>query len=144
MSEQASKLRVLNQCISPASKTVGYHRHRELELLLVTSGELRVLLNNRELVLHDGDGLFVNSGAAHGVIANSKEGANFISVSFSPECIAGADDALMTARYIDPILKARSFDYIPLRGSGWAGQTIFAISCAACSQRFRQRCQGMS
>ena len=120
MSEQASKLRVLNQCISPASKTVGYHRHRELELLLVTSGELRALLNNRELVLHDGDGLFVNSGAAHGVIANSKEGANFISVSFSPECIAGADDALMTARYIDPILKARSFDYIPLRGSVWA------------------------
>ena len=120
MSEQIPKLRVLSQCISPASKTIGHHRHREPELLLVTSGELRTLLSNRELVLHEGEGLFINSGATHGVVANSKEGANFICVSFSTDCIAGADDARMIARYIDPILKARNFEYIPLRGSGWA------------------------
>ena len=84
MSEQIPKLRVLSQCISPASKTVGHHRHREPELLLVTSGELRALLNGRELVLREGEGLFINSGATHGVVANSKEGANFICVSFSP------------------------------------------------------------
>ena len=35
MSEQPAKIRVLNQCISPASKTVGHHRHREPELLLI-------------------------------------------------------------------------------------------------------------
>lgn len=120
MSEQVSKLRVLNQCISPASKTVGHHRHREPELLLVTSGELRALLSNREIVLREGEGLFINSGAPHGLVANSKEGANFICVSFSTDCIAGPDDVRMTARYIDPILKARSCDYVPLRGSGWA------------------------
>ena len=120
MSEQVSKLRVLNQCISPASKTVGHHRHREPELLLVTSGELRALLSNREIVLREGEGLFINGGAPHGIVANSKEGANFICVSFSTDCIAGPDDVRMTARYIDPILKARSCDYVPLRGSGWA------------------------
>lgn len=120
MSEQIPKLRVLSQCISPASKTVGHHRHREPELLLVTSGELRALLNGRELVLREGEGLFINSGAAHGVVANSKEGANFICVSFSTDCIAGADDTRLQARYVDPILKARNLDYVPLRGSGWA------------------------
>ena len=120
MSEQPAKIRVLNQCISPASKTVGHHRHREPELLLITSGELRALLPNRELVLHEGEGLFINSGTAHGVVANSKEGANFICVSFSTDCIAAADDTRLIARYVDPILKARNFEYIPLRGSGWA------------------------
>lgn len=120
MSEQTAKLRMLNQCISPASKTVGRHRHNEPELLLVTSGELRALLTNRELVLHEGEGLFINSGAAHGVVANSKEGANFISVCFSTDCITGTDDARLTSRYVDPILNARGLEYVPLRGSGWA------------------------
>lgn len=127
MSEQTAKLRVLNQCISPASKTVGHHRHREPELLLVTSGELRALLPNRELVLREGEGLFINSGTAHGVVANSREGANFICVSFSTDCIAGADDARLIARYVDPILKARNFEHIPLRGSGWANDICDAL-----------------
>ena len=140
MSEQIPKLRVLSQCISPASKTIGHHRHREPELLLVTSGELRTLLSNRELVLHEGEGLFINSGATHGVVANSKEGANFICVSFSTDCIAGADDARMIARYIDPILKARNFEYIPLRGSGWANDIcdIMRISRGECCRIFKR------
>jgi AraC family transcriptional regulator, melibiose operon regulatory protein len=120
MSDQVPKLRLTNQSISSASKTVGRHRHREPEMLLVTSGELRALLNNREIVLHEGEGLFINSGAVHGVIANTKEGANFLSISFDVECITGSEDTRLVARYIDPLLNARNFEYIPLHGSGWA------------------------
>lgn len=142
MSEQIPTLRVLSQCISPASKTVGHHRHREPELLLVTSGELRALLNGLELVLREGEGLFINSGAAHGVVANSKEGANFICVSFSTDCIAGADDTRLQARYVDPILKARNLDYVPCAAA--AGQTTYAILCAVCSQRILRKCRATS
>lgn len=117
---QTSKIRVLNQCISPASKMTGSHRHKELEMLLVTEGELRMLLNNRDLVLHEGEGLFINSGASHGFVANSHEGANYISIIFCTDCIAGTEDAKLVSRYIEPIVKAREFEYVPLRGSGWA------------------------
>lgn len=117
---QISKIRVLNQCISPATKMTGNHRHRELELLLVTDGELRVLLNNRDIVLTANQGLFINGGASHGFVANSREGANYISVIFSPDYIAGTEDARLVSRYIEPILKARELDYIPLRDSSWA------------------------
>lgn len=117
---QTSKIRVLNQCISPASKMTGSHRHKELEMLLVTEGELRTLLNNRDLVLHEGEGLFINSGVSHGFVANSHEGANYISIIFCTDCIAGTEDAKLVSRYIEPIVKAREFEYVPLRGSGWA------------------------
>lgn len=120
MNEQTSKLRLLNQCISSATKTTGSHRHREPELLLVTDGELRALLTGRELVLHEGEGLFINGGAAHGLVANSKDGANYLSMSFSPDCITGTDDTKLVSRYIEPITSAKELDYIPLRGSGWA------------------------
>ena len=129
MNEQAQigKIRVLNQCISSASKMTGSHRHRELELLLVTNGELRALLNNRDIVLCEGEGLFVNSGAVHGGVANSHEGANYISVIFCADCITGTGDAKLVSRYIEPILKARELEYVPLRGSGWANDICDVI-----------------
>ena len=126
---QNCKIRVLNQCISPATKVIAHHRHREPELLLVTEGELRALLNNREIALHEGEGLFVNSGAPHSFVANSRVGdsANYISVVFSTDCIAGTEDAKLVSRYIEPILKAKEFEYIPLRDSGWANDICDVI-----------------
>lgn len=120
MNEQIPKLRLLNQCISPATKTIGSHRHHEPELLLVTEGELRALLVGREIVLREGEGLFINGGATHGLVANSKDGAHYLSICFSTDCITGADDAKLVSRYVEPIVKARELDYVPLRGSGWA------------------------
>ena len=117
---QTAKIRVLNQSISTASKMTGSHRHCELELMLVTEGELRALLNGRDIVLHEGEGLFINSGAVHGFVANSHEGANYISVVFGAGCIAGTEDARLAARYIEPILRAHELEYVSLRGSGWA------------------------
>lgn len=120
MSEQTAKLRVLNQSISPETKMTSSHRHVDPELILITSGELRALLNNRELVLTEGEGLFINSGAPHGFVANSKEGANYLCVRFTTECVAGAEDGKLVSRYVEPIIKARDCEYIPLRDSGWA------------------------
>ena len=126
---QNCKIRVLNQCISPATKVIAHHRHREPELLLVTEGELRALLNNREIALHEGEGLFMNSGAPHSFVANSRVGdsANYISVVFCTDCIAGTEDAKLVSRYIEPILKAKEFEYIPLRDSGWANDICDVI-----------------
>lgn len=120
MNESNAKLRVLAQSISAESKTAGHHRHRELELLLVTEGEMRLLMNNRDVVLHENEGVFINSNAVHGLVANSRGGANYLSVSFGTECVCGADDPRMVARYVEPIIKARDCEYVLLRDSGWA------------------------
>lgn len=50
---------------------VPYHWHRACEIILITSGELRVTVRQEEYALGSGDGIIINSGEIHSTVSVS-------------------------------------------------------------------------
>lgn len=88
-------------------------------IYLVTDGCVHILLQGREITVRENEGAFVNSGVLHGMESVGADAA-VLQVTFPPEYVTGAEDPRLTARYADPIVKARERDCLLLRGSGWA------------------------
>ncbi len=47
---------------------MAYHWHSEFEIIRILSGELKIHLNRRELIVGEGDVIFVNSETMHGAL----------------------------------------------------------------------------
>ena len=98
---------------------MSYHWHVECEIMRVLQGTLTVTLDEKSFTAKAGDVIFVNSGVLHGMESVGADAA-VLQVTFPPEYVTGAEDPRLTARYADPIVKARDRDCLLLRGSGWA------------------------
>ena len=46
------------------------HWHREFEISLVIRGKVRFFIDNTELLLSEGEGVFINSNVFHGITAS--------------------------------------------------------------------------
>ena len=119
MQESSAKLKVCTQTVPSGGRTTGYHRRSAVSFYLVTDGCIRILLQGREITVRENEGAFVNSGVLHSMESAGADAA-VLQVTFPPEYVTGAEDPRLTARYADPIVKARERDCMLLRGSGWA------------------------
>lgn len=119
MQESSAKLKVCTQTVPSGGRTAGYHRRSAVSFYLVTDGCVHILLQGREITVRENEGAFVNSGVLHGMESVGADAA-VLQVTFPPEYVTGAEDPRLTARYADPIVKARERDCLLLRGSGWA------------------------
>ena len=119
MQESSAKLKVCTQTVPSGGRTAGYHRRSAVSFYLVTDGYVHILLQGREITVRENEGAFVNSGVLHGMESVGADAA-VLQVTFPPEYVTGAEDPRLTARYADPIVKAREPDCLLLRGSGWA------------------------
>lgn len=119
MQESSSKLKVCTQAVPSGGRTTGYHRRSEVSLYLVTEGCVHFLLQNHEIAVRENEGIFINSGVLHSMESDGPS-ASVLQVTFPPEYVTGTEDPRLTARYADPIVKARDRDFQLLRGSSWA------------------------
>ncbi len=70
--------------VAPTSRkdAVSFSQHPGQEFNLVLKGRLMVVLNEKELILEEGDSLWFNSGLPHGMKALGDEEAEFLAVIF--------------------------------------------------------------
>lgn len=80
------------------------HYHKEFELLVVTSGKIKVQLEGDTVCLNQGNGIFINSCNLHSAINVGNTACSFIAIVFSPAFIALECDSLYK-RFIRPIIK---------------------------------------
>ena len=66
--------------VEPDDAPVHYNSHPGQEFDYVLEGKLKIVLDGHEVVLHEGDSLFYDSGIDHGMKALDGETARFLAV----------------------------------------------------------------
>lgn len=82
------------------------HYHDEFEFFLVTKGAISVQLEEQSYLLHEGEGIFINSGLLH-VIRGADECKHaFIAIVFHPTLI-GAEQETVYLKYLHPLIEQK-------------------------------------
>lgn len=98
------------------------HWHEDLELLLVTDGQLFYSINGNDIVVNAGEGIFVNSRRIHS--NNSPKGTycTFFLCLIHPSVFETS--SYIEQKYILPLLGAGSVDYLLINKEDWTGEII--------------------
>lgn len=107
------------QVVSDADHGGIRHWHEEVQLLLVTEGEVLLRAEDREYRLRAGEGCFVNSRVQHEALPTEREDGVYICVNFLPSVIYGAADSALRRDYVDPVLYCGGLRSLPLRDEPW-------------------------
>ncbi|MBO5324463.1 MAG: AraC family transcriptional regulator [Oscillospiraceae bacterium] len=116
---------------------VPWHWHEELEAAVITDGSCILAAGSEKVVLHAGDGFFINSGILHGAWDNDTSGCRFHSMAFHPRLVGGSLDSVFYQSYLQPLLTHPALEFIPLSQSvPWQKSALEAIESAwqACTQ----------
>ena len=95
------------------------HWHEEIQIALVTEGEVVFRAEERESRLCAGQGFFVNSGVHHEAHPTEQGDGVYICVNFLPNVIFGQADSVVRRDYVDPVLYCDSLQSFPLLDQPW-------------------------
>ena len=95
------------------------HWHEEIQIALVTEGEVVFRAEEQEIRLCAGQGFFVNSGVHHEAHPTERGDGVYICVNFLPNVIFGQADSVVRRDYVDPVLYCDSLRSFPLLDQPW-------------------------
>lgn len=84
---------------------IDWHWHHELEFMTVREGTVFCLIGSEKLVLPEGSGIFINSGALHRFESHSR--AIIPNIVFSPVLLS-PEKSLIYEKYVRPVLSSSS------------------------------------
>ena len=95
------------------------HWHEEIQIALVTEGEVLFRAEEQEIRLCAGQGFFVNSGVHHEAYPTERGDGVYICINFLPSLIYGQADSVVRRDYVDPVLYCDSLRSFPLLDQPW-------------------------
>lgn len=95
------------------------HWHEEIQIALVTEGEVVFRAEEQEIRLCAGQGFFVNSGVHHEAHPTQRGDGVYICVNFLPNVIFGQADSVVRRDYVDPVLYCDGLRSFPLLDQPW-------------------------
>lgn len=94
---------------------IPWHWHDEFEFGHILGGSMQYKTNHHEFILHEGDGIFVNSGVLHYLHPlEPAEEVRLQSQFFDRSFLAGASGSILDIKYIAPVLEQKQLDAVPL------------------------------
>lgn len=81
---------------------IPWHWHTELQFCYVTNGAIRFYANQKEFILNDGEGIFINYGILHMAQPFQNPNSTFICIDFNPSLIAVFSGSDIEKKYISP------------------------------------------
>ena len=91
--------------VAPDAEPALYlHWHKEMEFLLLTSGDLMFQIEDLSLELHTGDAIFIPSGTLHCAKSISTAPVSFYALVFSPELLISSFDTTAYNAYVLPVM----------------------------------------
>ena len=82
----------------------GLHWHEEVELLHVLSGSLIYTVEDQDIIVCEGEGLFINTNLLHGAKSHENNPCEAVVVVFHPSLFASSSHGDTYGRYVYPIL----------------------------------------
>lgn len=86
-----------------------WHWHPEIELTLITEGEILYQVNQNTFHLKAGDAFFCNANVVHSGSMLNQIDCKYISITFDPKLLYGFENSLLYNKYIIPIIFDVSF-----------------------------------
>lgn len=100
---------------SYVGERIPLHWHREFEISYITEGKVKFFVDDAEMVLEKGEGLFVNSGMFHGCRKLEKENGQFITAVFDASFIFGGEkENIYFTKYLKPVIDNKNIRFIKL------------------------------
>lgn len=96
---------------------VGWHRHEEIEFILVAEGTACFYADNQNYVLTKGQGLFINHNVLHSVKALKDTDCNYYSLVLHPAFIFAYNHSSLSTSYLLPVTNHPSFHHLLLNDS---------------------------
>ncbi len=88
-----------------SKESVPYHWHEEIELIVVTSGEMELIVELEKYILQLGEGVFINSGRLHSCEAHRGSGCMLKSFVFHPRFLYGDERSIIYQEYFSALLQ---------------------------------------
>lgn len=94
-------------------RSYPWHWHDEFEIAYVTEGNVTAYVNDQQILLEPGDGLFINPRTLH---AYAGQGEAFMpDIVFHPLLICGSQESVFWERYVRPLVLSPAFSHRMLR-----------------------------
>lgn len=90
--------------------SIPWHWHEDIEMIWVTSGSIKVLINTTEHIVNKNQGIFINAGLLHAVQSNANEECVLQSVVFHPRLI-GSIDSVYWQNYVEPVIQNKNLPF---------------------------------
>lgn len=88
---------------------IPLHWHEELQFMLILRGKATFQINGESLDLHEGEGLFINSGCLHMIEDREKTGCVYICLNVSPQFVLPQE---LFPTYVLPYIHATNLPYL--------------------------------
>ncbi len=96
---------------------IRWHWHPEIEVLLITSGEITLAIDNKETHLKEGQGIIINQNVMHSVQpAGQRTDCCLYSAMFDPSFLFGYGNTLLSGKYLSPVLNSPALKILFLDG----------------------------
>lgn len=83
------------------------HMHREFEFLVLEKGRAKLYIENEELEISAGEGVFINAEELHTGIKADNEEAKFFAVVFAPEIFGNFAMDIIMQKYVEPVIRKK-------------------------------------
>ena len=104
---------------------IPLHWHDEIQFVFIVKGEALFQVNEDQIVVREGDGLFINSGCLHMAQEKDQSGCIYICLNLSPHFVLSQE---LYTPYVKPYIQATNLPYLYVAANvPWGKNILNAI-----------------